>query len=242
MEITSVTPIASIATDIDASIPYFEELRIDYTCDGNLGLKEACDQLGTPWEEVLETLRGIEERSRTSLSHRWNERSMSAIIDHILTHHHPFNRKKIDELNALLEKLPPVYGFDHPQLIFLKDLFKEMGNELKVHMSKEEEVIFPYLAQREKAEAEHRSIPNPFLDHPFFRQPIRVLEWEHQITGQEWKQVNLLTNGYTTPHGTGSIYKALFEGLKELEKDLRRHVHLENNVLFKKALEKGWLE
>ena len=98
------------------------------------------------------------------------------------------------------------------------------------------------MIKRERAEVEHTTIPNPFTDHPLFRQPIRILEWEHQMTGQEWKQVHLLTNEYNLPPSTGSNYRALYEGLKSLEDDLHQHVHLENNVLFKRALEKGWLE
>lgn len=244
MEISSETPIGLIASEMEASIPFFEKMKIDYTCAGNLTLNEACESVGMTWKEAVEALRSIEKGipGHLPLSRHWNDKSMAEIIDHILTHHHRFNREKIEELNDLLGKLPPVYGFDHPQLMFLKNLFTEMGDELKAHMSKEEEVIFPYLIQRERAEAEHRAIPNPFTDHPLFRQPIRILEWEHQMAGQEWKQVHLLTNEYTLPPSTGSNYRALYEGLKSLEEDLHRHVHLENNILFKRALEKGWLE
>ena len=243
MEPSPETPIGLIASEMEAAIPYFEKFRIDYTCQGNLSLLEACDRVGMPVEEALEALRTIEKEEPVhGTTQHWTQRSMADIIGFILSHHHRFSREMIEKSNGLLERLPPVYGFDHPQLVFLKNLFKEMGDELKTHMSKEEEVIFPYLVEREKAEADGRTIPNPFLDHPLFRQPLRVLEWEHQMAEMEWGQVHLLTNEFTPPSGTGSNYRSLYGGLKALEQDLHRHMHLENNVLFKRAIDKGWLE
>lgn len=240
MEILPETAIGLIVSEIEETIPYFEKLRIDYACNGDLTLREACEMAGVPVEEAIGVL-GIMAR-RPAGSEDWDHRSMAEIIHYLVHYHHAFTRVQIEAVNGLLEEVCRSLGFEQPQMLLLKDLFKEMGRELNAHMTKEEDRIFPYLLQREEAEAAGTTPALLSLEDSLFGQPIRILHWEHQLTGAEWAQIRLLTDEYRPPEGMGDKVAGLLKELRELELDLHRHVSLENNVLYRRALEKGWLE
>jgi regulator of cell morphogenesis and NO signaling len=240
MEILPKTLVGSIVSEMEDAIPYFERLRIDYACGGDTPLGEACERAGIPVEEAIQTL---EEMAGESVqTSDWDRRSMAEIIHYLVHYHHAYTRVQIEHLNGLLEEVCLELGFKNPQILILKELFKEMGPEMKSHMSKEEDLVFPYLIQMEEAEGEHRTLPNASLSELFLSQPLRILHWEHQMTGAEWDQVRLLTDDYAVRDGTSPKLAKLLSELRELELDIHRHVSLENNVLYHRAVEKGWLE
>ena len=232
--------IGHIVRELADTIPYFEKHRIDYAWNGGATLREACDKAGVSIEEVMESLERI-GAERTEEREEWKDMALAEVIARILEHH-AYTHEKINKINGLLEDVVRAEGFKHPELLLLKNLFQEMGGELRSHMAREEEMIFPYLLQKENPVKSRPALPNPFLEMPFLRQPLRVLQWEHQMTGEEWAQIRLLTDGYAIKRNENPVMHALFSELMELEQDLHRHVHLENNVLFRRAIDKGWLE
>ncbi len=224
---------------MESSIPYFEKLMIDYTLDGDQTLHAACGKIGLPVEEAIIALAKIAAAESPGLN--WEAKPLADLSNYIVREHHAYTRIQIAKINVLLREAALVHGFSNPQLLMLKNLFLEMGGETRSHMSREEEMLFPYLAHREKAEEDHQALPNPFAESPFFRQPARILQWEHRMTGEEWVQVRMLTDNYRLHEKAGEDLRKLYLALEELEMDLRRHVHLENNILFKRAVEKGWV-
>lgn len=240
MRIEPSTPIGHIASELEAALPYFEEAKIDYVLGGEDTLSEACERSGVPLGEAIRALEGIQ--ARRAVERHWEERPLEEVVDYILRHHHDFTRVQVEKVNALLKEAVRTHGFQYPQLSMLKELFLEMGGEMRGHMSREEEFLFPYLIQRDRAGASTEPLPNPFEEIPFFRQPLRVLQWEHRMTGEEWVQVRLLTDNFRPTPNADATVRTLFEELRALERDLHHHVHLENNVLFRRASEKGWIQ
>ena len=240
MEISPDLTLGDLASEMEAVIPYFEEWKLDYTLEGDRTLREACEDMGIPLAETLKILRSIQMAS--ALDHHWQDRPLAELVAYLLQRHHPYTRLQMGKVEVLLQETIQVYGLQQPALLVLKELFLEMASEIRGHMAKEEEIVFPYLIQREEAEKKHESLPDPFLQIPFFREPIRILQWEHRMTGEEWAQVHLLTDGYRLPENAHDSLQFLYWALKELKEDIHQHVHLENNILFHRAVEKGWLQ
>lgn len=242
LEITK--PVGEIAVEFPASIPVFEDLKIDYCCGGNRSLKDACDLAGVPVEKVAAS---IEKRKAQALSAAapavdWNRKSMSELSDYILEKHHAYTHTQLGRLRALAAKVVQVHGLRHPELEAIGRLVGEMAEEMEGHMAKEEEQVFPYLKAVEKAGGKKEGVPNPFQGGPLDNHPLKVLMWEHGMTGEEFIEFHRLTGDFTPPADACQSYQALYRGLKELEEDLHQHVHLENNVLFPKAMQAGIID
>ncbi len=152
------------------------------------------------------------------------------LIDHILTVHHAYVRSALPAIARHLAKLVDVHGGRHPELPRVAAAFDEMGGDLRQHMMKEERVLFPYI--RELASASGASRPSPFGT---VANPIRMMEREHREAGDEMRLMRELTGGFTVPADGCATYRVCFDELAAFERDLHRHVHLENNVLFPKA-------
>ncbi|HVZ79812.1 MAG TPA: iron-sulfur cluster repair di-iron protein [bacterium] len=233
-----------IASEFEPSIPVFEGFKIDYCCGGNRTLSEACNLAGIPVEKVVSALKKVEEDRAfaAGASMDWKGKSAAELIDHILTKHHVYTRSQLARLKALSEKVLNVHGNNHPELSRLSEIVHEMAEEMEGHMAKEEEQVFPYLQAVEKAGWNKEGIADPFGGGPLDTHPLKILMWEHGMTGEEFVELHQLTQDFTPPPDACRSYQALYGGLRELEADLHRHVHLENNVLFEKAMEKGILD
>ena len=142
-------------------------------------------------------------------------------------------------MKVLAEKVEAVHGKNHSELQEVKSLVVEMVDELDGHMAKEEDVIFPAILEGEK---NLESGINPHISLSHLVQPLKILRWEHAVTGDEFQKLRRLTRGFSVPADGCTSYRELYDGLIELEADLHRHVHLENNILFRKVEEEGILE
>ncbi|HJT24505.1 MAG TPA: hemerythrin domain-containing protein, partial [bacterium] len=172
----------------------------------------------------------------------WSRKSLTELADYILEKHHSYTRDQLGRLRALAAKVVQVHGLRHPELENIGRLVGEMAEEMEGHMAKEEEQVFPYLKAVEKAGGKKAGIPDPFQGGPLDNHPLKVLMWEHGMTGEEFIELHRLTNDFTPPKDACGSYQALYRGLKELEEDLHQHVHLENNILFSKAMTAGILD
>lgn len=244
MNIESTKTVGQIAREFPASIHVFEDLKIDYCCGGNRSLKDACALAGVPMEKVAESL----EKKRTQASVKtevvvdWSRASLGELADYILETHHSFTRAILGRLRELSAKVARVHGGGHPELARVEEIVGEMAEEMEGHMAKEEEQVFPYLKAVEKAGWKKEGIPNPFQGGTQENHPLKVLMWEHGMTGEEFLELHRLTGDFKAPEDACRSYQVLYRGLMDLEEDLHRHVHLENNVLFQKAMEKGILD
>ena len=134
-----------------------------------------------------------------------------------------------------MQKVCDRHGSQHPELHRLRDVFDEMAEDMQLHMRKEEAVLFPYIKRLEKA-ADSSCVP---MVPPFgtVRNPIHMMMQEHDAAAEQFREMREITGDYTLPAEACPSFKGLYAGLQDLEKDLHRHVHLENNVLFPRSQE-----
>ena len=231
---TAGQTVREIALDYPASARVFESLGIDYCCGGKQSLREACLRANVPEESVLKLLANL-EKARQEESGEWTEAPFVELTAHIVNRHHDFVRRENPRLVALLEKVATRHGKAHPELAAIKDLFAAMAQELSIHMLKEEQVLFPYLNSMDTAIREGKPAPPAFFGS--VRNPIAHMLADHEDAGALLAQMSSLSGRYRAPPDACPSYKALYHGLEEFEHDLHRHVHLENNILFPRALE-----
>ncbi len=160
---------------------------------------------------------------------------VAELIDHIVEKHHVFTKTEISRLRALIRKVHGAHGKNHPELTELRDLFNALSDELEPHMMKEERVLFPYTIQMEEAARNRHALTRP----PFgtVANPVRMMMLEHEDAGALLYQMRKVTSNYTIPPDACISYQTLYQTLDAFEKDLHQHIHLENNILFPRAVE-----
>ncbi len=222
------------ALEVPAATRIFEKLGIDYCCGGGKSLADACTAAGVSVVEVLDFL-NAELRVATSATRDWQALSQAELITHIVDKHHAFTREELVRLEALLAKVSGVHGQNHPELFEIQDQFGKLRGELEPHMLKEESVLFPYIVRMEEAAVAKQNLPSP----PFgtVRNPVRVMMAEHDAAGYILGRMREASSDYAVPPDTCISYKTLYSALTALEVDLHQHIHLENNILFPRAME-----
>jgi regulator of cell morphogenesis and NO signaling len=235
MSIEPNITVGELALEIPGATRIFEKVGIDYCCGGKRSLGEACSIAGVSVEEMMTSLQFAGVTQPRTRQPTFLDASLSELIDHIVEEHHAFTRTEIHRLLDLLNKVCIAHGPHHSELGKLKVLFETLSDELEPHMLKEERVLFPYVIGMEEAIRNSRSVPTP----PFgsVANPVRRMMTEHDNAGELLKQMRLLTSNYTTPPDVCYSYHTLYQALAELEKDLHQHIHLENNILFPRAIE-----
>ncbi len=237
MNLDATRTVRDLATEIPNATRIFEKFGIDYCCGGSKPLQDACLQANIPVDEVLRSLEG--ENTATveaaSSDRDFKNARLSELIDHILAAHHGYVKQEIPRLKQLLFKVVAVHCANHPELAAVQRTFNELADELTGHMMKEEMVLFPYIKKLELATSSGR--PAPLAPFGSISNPVRMMELEHESAGRALEEIRTLTSAYTPPEGACFSYKTLYSALKDFEVDLHQHVHLENNILFPRAIE-----
>jgi len=229
MPITASRTVRELVVELPNAARVFEKLGIDYCCGGHKSLDEACAEAGLGVDEVARSL--AEAGTYTTASSRdWNTAPLGELVDHIVHHHHTYVKSESPRLQARLTKVVGVHGANHPELSRMQAAFGELAAELAVHLMKEEQILFPYLKQMGTGAG---CGPSCFGT---VKNPIRVMMMEHDGAGEKLRQMRQATNNYTLPGDACSSYVALFQALQEFEQDLHQHIHLENNILFPRAM------
>jgi regulator of cell morphogenesis and NO signaling len=233
--------VREIAIDNPAAVRVFESLGIDYCCGGKRILRDACERAGVSVERALDLLAAVKEDS-TADTCNWGGESAQELIRHIVGRHHNYVRSETPRLMTMLEKVVSRHGQAHPELASIRDLFKALTEELSVHMHKEESVLFPYFEQMESSVA-RGAAPAPAV-FGSVEMPISRMLADHDGAGELLAKIRTLSMEYQAPDSACPTYRALYHGLEEFERDLHHHVHLENNILFPRALhmEQGIVE
>ena len=233
MNLATNKTVRELALEIPSATRVFEKMGIDYCCGGKRSLADACAIAGVKFEDVqLELIAASHNQEETP---SFQTSSLEELINHIVRKHHSFTRLEIARLNALLEKVCTAHGENHPELFRINVLFRELGADLETHMSKEERVLFPYVIRMEAAANQLVPLFRP----PFgtVANPVRMMMLEHDRAGELLKEIRALSLDFVPP-GDGCIsYQTLYAALEALEKDLHQHIHLENNILFPRAVE-----
>lgn len=205
----------------------FDRLGIDFCCGGGRTVADACRAAGVDPAAVEQALAALPAGAAVEDPREW---PIDRLIDHIVETHHAYVRAALPRIGDYLAKLTRVHGARHPELHDIAIAWGELSAGLQQHMQKEEHVLFPYV--RELAAA-GPGLPGPFstVEHP-----IRVMEREHEEAGGQLRAIRRLSRDYAPPADACTTYRVCFEELAAFERDLHRHVHLENHVLFPKAV------
>jgi len=229
--ITTDMTVRDVATELPQSTRIFEKLKIDYCCGGGQPLAEACASAGIDVDNVMEMLTEVTH----SKSQDEDFQTLTELITYILDTHHVFTKAEMDRLQSLADKVLHAHGGNHPELIHLDELLTRLCADLKPHLFKEEQVLFPYIVATEEAANQKRAIP--FAPFGTVNNPIRMMMKEHDTAGQILRELRALTSDYKVPADACIRYKTLYQALENFERDLHQHIHLENNILFPKALD-----
>lgn len=210
----------------------FEKFGIDYCCGGSQTLADACKAANRSVEEVAAAI----EKSEPATSERdWRDATLTELAQYIVDNHHAFTQSEINRLTDLLAKVVNVHGRNHPELARVASIFDGLAQELRMHMMKEEQLLFPYIAELEEAARMKRRPPAPMFGT--VQNPVAAMIIEHEASGQQLEKMREITNGYKAPPDACTSYRLLYQGLPAFEADLHQHIHLENNILFPRSID-----
>lgn len=219
--------LGEIVAILPGAADVFEKYRIDFCCGGKNPLSLAIDQLKLDKMDVLGSLDAVYEKAATSASRvDYREMSSGELIDYIENTHHVFVKRVLPELSELTTAVLRAHGLNHPDLFKVHKLFHNLKTELDQHLIKEEELLFPLIKLYETGN-------NPDVISKL-KSVKNEIESEHEAAGDVLKELRNITEDYTVPEDGCQTYEKAFERFQELEADLFRHIHLENNVLFLK--------
>lgn len=212
----------------------FSRYGIDFCCKGNRTIEEACSKKGLDFEEIETKVNQLlETKSENYIDFKsWPS---DLLVDYIEKTHHRYVEEKTPILLAFLDKLCKVHGKAHPELFSINELFIGCAGELAKHMKKEELILFPFIKQMANAIRTQQKLEQPHFGT--VENPIAMMKHEHENEGERFVKIADLTNNYTPPSDACNTYTVTFSMLQEFEQDLHKHIHLENNILFIKALE-----
>jgi regulator of cell morphogenesis and NO signaling len=236
MTATTTTTVRDIALQTPDAMRVFEKLGIDYCCGGHRPLAEAAAEANLTVNEVM---RAIEDAKSDTAARTatvdWQQESLAALVEHISTTHHVYVKTEIPRLQALAQKVAGKHGPNHPEVRQVKEVFDNLAEELSQHLTKEEQILFPYVAAMERAQITGEALPHSCFGT--VQNPIRMMFLEHDSAGDALKQLRQLTANYTAPADGCVSFKTLYQALADFEADLHQHIHKENNILFPRAVQ-----
>jgi regulator of cell morphogenesis and NO signaling len=235
---TSQAPSASrtvreIALEQPALMRVFENFGIDYCCGGGKTLAEACAARAVEVDRVVAALK-FAAIAPAPAAEDWTRSSQEELTAHIVATHHAYVKKELPRLATLAEIVVKRHGAAHPKLPELQAALARLDEELSQHLGKEEAILFPYIVQLEGFLAGQS--PRPTACFGAVAKPIQKMTREHEAAGALLAQMRCLSSNFTAPEEACPTFHAFYDGLREFEQDLHRHIHLENNILFPRAV------
>jgi len=211
----------------------FEKYNLDFCCNGGRTLSDACTEKGIIPENVKKEIESFmsDRPNGAANPDNWE---IDFLISYIINTHHSYVGKMLPVISAHTQKIAAVHGNNHPETIRIAEIFSEVNSEMRHHMMKEERILFPHIDLLYKS-----SRNGDMKDRPYFgtiKNPIAMMEHEHQSAGDGLLEIRELTDNYALPEDACETYRITFKELREFEEDLHKHVHLENNILFPRAI------
>jgi regulator of cell morphogenesis and NO signaling len=235
MNVTMEKTVRELALETPGAARVFERLGIDYCCGGKQTLEQACRAASVAVDKVMDALEVAHHSGKATTGQtNWQAAPLADLISHIKKTHHQYTRQEINRLGPLFDKVCSVHGNNHPELLQLRETFQGLAQELITHLMKEEMVLFPYIERMEESVLQKE----PILPPPFgtVQNPVAMMEHEHDSAGNALRILRATSNGYTAPPDGCVSFQTLYKTLAELEADLHQHIHLENNILFPRAI------
>jgi regulator of cell morphogenesis and NO signaling len=225
--------VRDIALENPATIRVFEKFGIDYCCGGRKPLTEACDAKNIAVDEVIVALEHALAQP-VPQANDWAGAPLGELAAYIVNTHHAYVRREVPRLAELAARVVSRHGDDKPEQRVIQQKVAEISDELLNHMAKEEMVLFPHIARLDRAAANGEAAPRSGFGT--VKNPIEMMSREHDAAGQIMVDIRALSKDYTPPVGACPTFLNFYNSLKEFEQDLHQHVHLENNILFPKAI------
>jgi regulator of cell morphogenesis and NO signaling len=227
MTITDTTTVAEIAAAVPASVKVFQRHGIDFCCGGKRPLAAICDEQQLSFDAITGAIASATADGATA-QRDWTSAPLRELVDHLVATYHDTLREELPRIAGMVVRVQRVHGAKDPSVGRLERAINALSADLLDHMQKEEMILFPTICAREQGRT---GMP--------LAQPIRVMEAEHDRAGELLAEMRTLTNGYVVPEWGCATVRALYYALTELESAMHVHVHLENNILFPRAIALG---
>lgn len=233
MEITDKTIIGQLVAENYAYASVFEEYAIDFYCHGNRTIEDVTKESFMESKLLIDQLIEIQQRN-SKPEDDYNTWQLTKLANHIENTHHRFTEAKITELKPLLEKLVEKHSSTNPELIELQKIFNISAGDMASHMKKEELVLFPFIRKMVETKKSHAQITVPHFGT--VENPVNMMLHEHDEQSKLLQKIKELTDNYTLTEDASDNFKTAYKSLKALDLDMHKHIHLENNILFPKAV------
>jgi regulator of cell morphogenesis and NO signaling len=225
--------VREIALEQPSSIRVFEHYGIDYCCGGRKPLAEACTATAVEVDEVIAALEAA-AGTPAPLAKDWSQTAMESLIHHIVVTHHAYVKNELPRLAVLAQKVVNRHGATMAELSAMQSALAALDAELTPHLAKEEQILFPYIVNFERACNAGTAKPSGCFGT--VANPILMMTQEHDAAGALLAEMRRLSSNFTTPEHACPTFHAFYDGLREFEQDLHQHIHLENNILFPRAI------
>ena len=226
--------VREIVIENPSTAKVFQQLGIDYCCGGDNSLEQACRTANLDIARVIDALDKSQLPPSSQPVRNWQTETLTALIAHIENTHHTYTREELARLGVLFEKVCNRHGEKHPELLRIHEAFEDLYQELIGHMMKEEMVLFPQIRKMEAATTANGAIGRASFGS--VQNPIAMMKHEHDSAGGALREMREASNGYLAPVDACLSFETLYRTLAEFQADLHQHIHLENNILFPRAM------
>jgi regulator of cell morphogenesis and NO signaling len=233
-ESLSSLSLSKIVSSNHQAASVFEKYHLDFCCKGKRSLEQACTEQQLSISKVTEELENVFTKDNNNTAIDFEKMNLPQLADYIVQTHHAYVKNEMPQIQAYLQKVSSKHGVRHPELYRIFQKFNAVKEEMEGHMKKEELILFPRIKElQEIADNENAQLQ---LNITYLQSPITVMEQEHDHAGNLLNEIRILSDNYTPPQDACTTYRLSFAALKAFELDLHQHVHLENNLLFPKAI------
>ncbi len=231
---STIQTVREIALEQPTAIRVFEQFGIDYCCGGRKPLAEACAAGNVEIDTVIAALETAAKKPAPDIEN-WVDKSLESLSTHIVATHHAYVKRELPRLAQLAQKVVNRHGSTKTELPVIAATLAQLDEELTQHLAKEETVLFPYVISLEQFAS--RGTDKPQGCFGTVANPIAMMTREHDAAGILMADIRRLSRNFTTPEDACPTFHAFYDGLREFEQDLHQHIHLENNILFPRAIE-----
>lgn len=231
--ITGQSIVGELVAEDYRTASVFQSYGIDFCCKGDRSINEVCSNKNIETSTLLDSLqKAVQQKDNPATD--YNSWPLDLLADYIEKKHHRYVTASIEEIKPFLSKLVRVHGGNHPELAEVEELFNISAGELSMHMKKEELILFPFIRKMVRAKDAGEKLPPPHFGT--IKNPIAVMNKDHDGEGERFDKIAMLTHNYEPPADGCNTYRVTLSMLKEFEEDLHLHIHLENNILFPKSI------
>ncbi len=233
MHIDNQSNIGKIVAENYKAAAVFKQYGIDFCCNGNRTIESACRKKQIDEEQLLTELQeAVTQKGTGEID--FKSFPLDLLADYIEKTHHRYVDRKIREITPYLRRIVEVHGDNHPELLVVEQLFQQSAGDLTAHMKKEELVLFPAIRRLVQSQLSGSTMSETPLGT--IAEVIARMEQDHEAEGERFRHISELTDQYNPPADACNTYRVTFSLIDEFEEDLHRHIHLENNILFPKAI------